>query len=290
MSDLIAPHLAYIRAAGYSENTIEERSYLLYRLAEELPQGLDEANPDELTVWLGRPGWCAKTRSTYLSHIVGFYRWAAGGTRPHLSEDPSLELIRPKVQRGLPKPFTDTEVDLILAECQERWYLAMILAGWAGLRCVELATVERAHVSRDTVWVRGKGGKERMIPTHPSVWRAVESMPDGPLLRTQYGEAWKPHGLSVAGAQELRRIGIRNGHMHRLRHTFATRLLDSGEDIRVIQVLMGHASVATTEIYTLVSSRKRLAAVLRLPDVDSERRSPGKVTPPTDPSSHQTAE
>ncbi|MDE2127016.1 MAG: tyrosine recombinase [Armatimonadetes bacterium] len=178
----------------------------------------------------------------------------------------------------LPRVLTATEVSALLRalEPSDRWYLrdrAICLLLYAtGLRVSELAGLAPHDLDPEASTVRclGKGGKERVVPVAPAAIQAVDAwamdagerpgaqqwlFPNqhgGPLSRQQIGEI-------------LRRAGIRAGIRQRvtphvLRHTFATHLLDGGAGLRVIQELLGHASITTTEIYTHVSEDRLRAA------------------------------
>jgi integrase len=140
----------------------------------------------------------------------------------------------------------------------------MILAGWAGLRCCEIAPLRGDDITDRILTVqRGKGGRPREIPTHARIWAAVADLPGGNLMEATGGRA-DPSWLSRAARWRLRSLGVTEGGLHRWRHTCATRLLASGANIREVQELMGHESLASTQIYTDVSDGLR-AAMSALP-------------------------
>lgn len=264
MTDLIAKHLAHITSQGLSSNTIQDRGKVLQRLDRDLPMGLQEATVDELADWLAGPTeppvWSAQTRATYRGHVVGFFRWACDPHRPYLDWDPSASLPRPKVPQGIPHPCTDEELAAILSRSSAFWNRLAMLAAYAGLRCCELATIDRRDINDDRLIVVGKGGKERAIPTAPQIWQVVEPLPPGPIAK-----GLDPDQVSRIGIQVIRRADVDRVTLHWLRHWFASTLLDQGVDIRVVQELLGHSSVATTAIYTRVSSRQREMAIRTLP-------------------------
>jgi integrase len=272
MTDWIARHLQHLRSIGLAEDTtIEDRREVLTRLDRELPLGLIEATVEELEHWLAGPAkppyWSNQTKATYYGHLVGFYRWAADPNRyPHLSYDPSVSLTRPKVMRGLPRPVTDDELAAVLAATQDRWHVYCLLAAYGGLRAGEIATIERSDINEDVIIIRGKGGKERAVPTYDDVWRAVSHFPGGPIARRVKGGLATPKYISIETSEYLNRVlGPNTITLHRLRHWFGTSLLLNGADLRTVQELMGHSSPTTTAIYTYITDRQRKMAISALP-------------------------
>ncbi len=203
--------------------------------------------------------------------------------------DPGAELEMPKVPKGLPKALSESEVGTILdsvvadrpVDRRDRVILEVLYG--TGLRISELVGLSLRDVDLDAGLVRafGKGSKERLVPLGSFATRAVVAWlaPGGRpelepprwarrgdqealLLNTRGGR------LSRQGAWlVVRRAGERTGladrlSPHVLRHSCATHMLDHGADIRTVQELLGHASISTTQVYTLVST-ERLAAVYR---------------------------
>jgi len=261
MTDLIERHCAHMRQRSLADNTIEDRRALLRRMDHDLPMGLEEATVEELTNWLAGPDrrpWSRQTRATYFGHVIGFYDWACDDRDPHLSWNPAATLARPKVPKGLPKPVTDDE----LAECLRLagpWYLPQILAAYGSARCCEIATLERRDVNEHTITVVGKGGKTRVVPTHPLIWATVRGLGPGRLVP---GTA---HDVSRGARRHFDRTGFPDVTLHRHRHWFATTALASGADLLTVSKLMGHSSTRTTVIYCEISDRQRVSAVMALP-------------------------
>jgi integrase/recombinase XerC len=283
MSDLIEAHLARLRAQGRSPHTIDDRQKLLRRLDRELPHGLEGASDEELELFLGQAGWAAETRSTYFSHIVGFYRWATAGRKPHLDYDPSADIDRPQVTKGVPRPLSDLEVTHALEHLDGHRLDAVILALGAGMRVGEVARAGAEHVDQDGVRIFGKGGKTRVVPTCPEVRALVNAAPTGLLVPHLRGGPWVPDQLSHDIARGLDAIGLHGVTLHRFRHTFATRLVRAGANIVAVQRLMGHANLATTQVYADVYGSDLVEAMARLPAFvvrgGSGRRGPERTTP-----------
>lgn len=261
MTDLIERHCAHLRQRGLSDNTINSRRLQLRRMDAELPMGLEEATVEELSNWLGQEGWSRQTRATYYMHTVGFYEWACDARDPHLDWNPAASLHRPKVPKGIPKPVTDAELATALADAG-KLRVATILAAYAGLRCCELATIERNDVNEHTLTIIGKGDKPRVVPTHPLVWEAVRNLA-GRLV------AGTPETISKAGRDHFDRIGLPAVTLHRLRHWFASKALENGADLLTVSLLLGHASTQTTVRYCAISDGQRRSAVATLPVLTS---------------------
>jgi site-specific recombinase XerC len=168
MTDLIDAHVAHCRAAGLSPNTIRDRRKLLARLDTELPHGLEAATGEEYEQWLaaGREaGWSAETLATYTLHIRSWGRWTVAGRKPHLSFNPTAELVQPRRPKGIPHPISEEHLHTALTWCWARFQLPLRLAAFAGLRVGEIATVSPRKA-------RGRGpeihrGSSAPLPTHP---------------------------------------------------------------------------------------------------------------------------
>lgn len=273
MSDLIDAHLRHIRAAGLVEaTTVESRNYLLRRLDRTLPMGLDQATTEELEDFLASPTLQAQSRRTYYNHIVQYFRWATDPRRPQLDYDPSAGMRRPRAARGVPKPVTNEQLALALAELEEPWRTYVVLAAYAGARCCEIATIEKEDITEARTRIRGKGDKTRVLKTHEEVWRSVEPFPAGRLAyRIMDGRPASPLYISARTIDELERVGLDGVTLHRFRHWYATTMLrprefgGSGASLRCVQENLGHASPTSTAVYTLVSDEERDAGIDALP-------------------------
>lgn len=181
------------------------------------------------------------------------------------TDDPTVSLDAPKKPRRLPKYLRDHEVAQLLAALRSdtAWELreaAMVRVLYhTGMRLSEMVSLDVAHVSADTIRVFGKGSKERELPvpialrTALDAWLAVHPAGEGPLF-TSLG--LEPGRLSpcqcraiVKGAFKRAGLGGRGLTPHKLRHTFATQLLNKGLRIDIIQRLLGHAGIGTTQMY-----------------------------------------
>lgn len=258
--DLIEVHIKHIKAAGLARNTVEDRTAILRRMDRELPMGLERATVEELEHWLSRDGWSTSTRATYYAHVRSFFTWAGHPNRPLLDWDPSASLSRPRVPPGVPRPCSDDELIHALRWARDPWRRLVLLAAYAGLRCCELAVIERGDITDRTLMVRGKGGKTRVVPTNPEVWQVVEPLPAGLIAGGKTAEL-----ITRVGNSYLHRLGLTGVTFHRFRHWFGTNLLRHGADLRTVQELMGHASVSTTAGYTQITDEQRRIAIAALP-------------------------
>ena len=244
----------------------------------------DEAGVEGWYAGLAREGLSPATQARRRSAVRQFYRFALGeGWR---SDDPSRRLDAPKQGRSLPRTLSGEEIQRLLAASAHegaaglRLVALVELAYASGLRVSELLGLRLEAVRRDPAWliVRGKGGKERLAPLNTSAREAVKAWliardaarpdkaPDSPWLFPS--SSAKGHLTPRRFAQLLDQAAIDAGidparvSPHVLRHAFATHLLDGGADLRVVQTLLGHADIATTQIYTHVAT-DRLAQVVR---------------------------
>ena len=251
------------------------------------------ATTDDIRAHLGdlaSRGMQPATVARRLSAIRQLYRFLyAEGQR---NDDPAAVLEGPKRARALPKTLTLAEVDRLLAAagaCDAQAPLAVRLRAArlaclvellyaTGLRVSELVALPTSAARRDArvIVVRGKGNKERMVPLNDAAKRA---MTDYLALAAQAGGAaaskWLFPSFGDSGhltrqhfARELKALagaaGLRGAQLspHVLRHAFASHLLHNGADLRVVQTLLGHADISTTQIYTHVLE-ERLKSLVR---------------------------
>lgn len=266
----VTEHLGYLRLRELSPKTIRGRRYIvldLHRFLSDRGGSLLTAAPGDLAAWQVHK---SRTRAGHgmrnaVMHVAGFYRWALRTGR--ISEDPSAELIRPKAPRCLPRPIGLADLDAAQRFAPARIAPWLLLAVEAGLRAKEIAGLTAADLLTDysppLIRVLGKGGKERMVPMSPAVQEGLRGLPKrGPLFLRRRGTG--PVNASIVSEQcnrYLHSIGI-TSTLHTLRHRAGTDWYDSEHDIRVVQELLGHASPATTAIYTKFSNVRAVDVVL----------------------------
>ncbi len=243
---------------------------------------LSNARPEQIEAYfaaLSDRGMSPATAARRRSAVRQFYRFVLGeGWR---ADDPSRRVDAPKKGRPLPKVLSRAEVDAIIAAAgardgaQELRLACMVeLAYASGLRISELTALPLAVLARDPAYliVKGKGGKERLAPLNDAARAAVKAYLEvrrGFLPKGDAANPWLFPSRSKAGRLTPRRFaqlldeaaadaGIDPARVspHVLRHAFATHLLEGGADLRVVQKLLGHADIATTQIYTHVAGER----------------------------------
>lgn len=250
-------------------------------------RGFADAAAEDIEAWfvdLSNRGLSASTAARRRAAVRQFYRFVLGeGWR---TDDPSRRVEAPKQGRPLPKVLSRDEVDRLLAAASARdggqgLRLACLieLTYASGLRVSELTALPLAALARDPAYliVKGKGGKERLAPLNGAARTAVKAwlevraafLPKGvkesPWLFPSRGKAGRltPRRFSQLLEEAALAAGIDPEKVspHVLRHAFATHLLEGGADLRVVQTLLGHSDIATTQIYTHVAG-DRLKAVV----------------------------
>jgi integrase/recombinase XerD len=210
-----------------------------------------------------------------IAALRAFYRFAEN--EKFLPANVAEHLSLPRRWKRLPKALTSQEIErLLVPEAPETPqtlcdHAVLELAYASGLRLAELRNLrlEQLHLDAGFVTVIGKGNKERVVPVGRKAVAAIERYlaagrpklvtPRSPanVFLTRRGTPFAHVTLWLRIKQRVRRAGIpRNVTPHMLRHSFATHLLDHGADLRVIQELLGHASISTTEVYTHVAASR----------------------------------
>ena len=260
--------------AGASRNTLLAYSTDLFGASEVLAGRLADA--DAAAIDRLAAAWEPLKRSSLSRKASALRRFFAflvsEGDRP---DDPSHALPRPSRERGLPKVLGHKDVDALfeaVARRQEsapgpvtdRLTALIELLYGSGLRATELVSLPRHAVRPDRPFLilTGKGGKERMVPLSERAQKAVARHAANVPADARYlFPSGKKHLSRVRLYQLIRLLGAEAGippdriSPHVLRHAFATHLLEGGADLRAVQAMLGHADIATTEIYTHVQTR-----------------------------------
>ncbi|KQO50460.1 tyrosine recombinase [Sphingomonas sp. Leaf257] len=266
--------------AGAAGNTLAAyRSDL--RLAAEAMDGLREA--DEGALQRLAEGWASLANSTVARKAAALRRFYAFLHEEGLrGDDPSSVLPRPGQRRALPKILSHADIDRLFAAITERTgaahpsandlrlaALVELLYG-SGLRASELVALPRnaVHPDRPFLILKGKGGVERMVPISDRARAAVAAW----RVHVPADKLWlfpggKKHLTRIRLYQLIKALAAEAGippdrvSPHVLRHAFATHLLGGGADLRAVQAMLGHADIATTEIYTHVEASRLVELV-----------------------------
>ena len=229
--------------------------------------------------WRLQAGYQARSTARFLSALRGFYRYLLRQGR--ITEDPTLQVAMPKIGRPLPKSLSEADVEALLAApdiaeplgLRDRCMLEVLYA--CGLRVTELVslTLEQLNPRQGVLRVFGKGSKERLVPLGEEalLWLErylqegrpllLKGAPSDVLFPSLRGEQmtrqtfWHRIKLHARAAMIQAPLSP-----HTLRHAFATHLLNHGADLRVVQMLLGHSDLSTTQIYTHVA-KARLQAL-----------------------------
>ncbi|WP_282039852.1 site-specific tyrosine recombinase XerD [Halomonas alimentaria] len=266
---------------GVSEHTLAAYRRDLAAWAARLAEGgetLVTPAPASLPTWLDErraAGYQLRSNARLLSSLRRFYRWALETGR--IERDPLAEVRLPRVRPSLPETLKEAEVERLIAApdittdlgLRDRTMLEVLYG--AGLRVSELVglTTDAVNLRQGVVRVRGKGDKDRLVPlgeeavdwvsrylrtargalmrdaTRPALFPGRD---DRPLTRQAFWYRIKHHAR-VAGIE-------RSLSPHTLRHAFATHLLNHGANLRVVQMLLGHSDLSTTQIYTHVAQAR----------------------------------
>lgn len=238
----------------------------------------------DLRAWMSHKrtaGLSSRSLARALSAVKGYIAWIADAQ----GQDASILLSArsPKHRRKLPRPLSEDGardmLDTVGDQSLTPWIAArdiavITLLYGSGLRISEALGLTGANIPLPEVLrIRGKGDKERLVPTLPAARDAITTYarlcpydlrPDQPLFRGARGGPLNPRLIALVMEKARAQLGLpASATPHALRHSFATHLLAAGGDLRMIQELLGHASLSTTEAYTAVDTARLMAVYAR---------------------------
>lgn len=276
MYQIIAQYLEYLELEkGLSQNTIDAYR----RDLSEFSRGIDDIQKiDRMTInsfirKLREEKLASTSIIRKIASLRGFFKWAASAGI--ITRNPASTLEQPKVPQRLPKVVSIKEIEEMLHNnLTPLEHVIMELLYSCGLRVSELVNLKLNDIDLNSKYVRcfGKGSKERIIPMGETAKNVIkEYLPQRELLTKKYNLNTKSLLICQNGRQITRqdvytfiheqgKLIHKNISPHTLRHSFATHLLENGADLRVVQELLGHSDVATTQLYTHIS-KKRLKDV-----------------------------
>ena len=278
--DLIREYMSFLQVEkGLSKNSLESYRRDLARLraaAEALgrePHELGKAEMSQFIMSLSREGLAAASVGRTLSAVRGFYRFLQ--LDGHIKADPTADIARPQGGQKLPRFLTQEEMERLLEApdtdtpegVRDRTLFELMYA--TGLRVTEVATLPAGNVDVDTGLLHcfGKGSKQRRIPIGRSAvaWlvryeaarRALLAGRESPRLFVGYlGRPITRQHVWAMLKRAAEKAGVEGVTPHVLRHSFATHMLEHGADTRSVQAMLGHSDLATTQIYTHVTSER----------------------------------
>lgn len=247
-------YVTWLAAGGATAGTLRLRRHYLAQI-ERLSDSPEHVTTAALAEWLGGHEWAPETRKAARSAATGFFGWAH--RTGVLTTNPAADLPPVRVPRPDPRPAPDSVIAAAVEAADERTVDMLMLAAFAGLRCREIARLHSSEITSTTLRPLGKGGKRRTIPLLPI-------LADRLLGRTGYIFPGNDDGhLSPSRVGRIISAALpEEWTAHTLRHRFASQAYAVERDLRAVQELLGHSSVATTQIYTAVPSEAKLRAVV----------------------------
>lgn len=253
----------YQRAQNLAATTIRNRRSILTTFARKTGTLVD-CDVFTLRRYIGRDeAVSAGTRRTERGALIAFYTFLhEEGLR---ADNPSTKLPVVRVPKGVPRPFSADQIDAMIAGGAYTKTRAMILLGYyQGFRVSSIARVHGHDIDREggTIATVVKGGKERRLPLHEVIADLSITMPpDGYWFPARDGSGGhvRPSSVTDLITKAKKRAGIIDPKLtpHSLRHAFGSDLVEQGVDIRVVQELLVHEHLSTTQIYTQVSERRK---------------------------------
>ena len=276
MYDTISQYLEYLELEkGLSLNTIEAYRRDLYSFANEVDD-INKINRLKINSFirlLKEKNLAPTSVIRKVASLRGFFKWA--NSMSIIEKNPASTLEQPKVPQRLPKVISLKEIEEILhSDLSPLQAVIIELLYSSGLRVSELANLKISDIDRSSKYIRcfGKGSKERIIPIGKKALESLEKyIPERDLLIKRFNLSTKKLLINADGRfinrQDIYNLIHKKGKEinknispHTLRHSFATHLLENGADLRVVQELLGHSDVSTTQLYTHIS-KKRLKEV-----------------------------
>lgn len=257
---LLSEYLEYLEVEkGLSENTIDAYRRDLTAFIERCDiRSAKRTDINSFIRHLRETGRAPSSVTRKIASLRGFFNWLCANE--YCKTNPALTLEQPKLPKRLPKVMTRQEIDTILNQDTDAYHRVILeLLYGCGLRVSELVNLKTNNINLAGRYLRctGKGSKERIVPLGSKALAALNdymSTANGTLLINATRQ--EIYTFIRAQGEKI------NKHIspHTLRHSFATHLLENGADLRVVQELLGHSDVSTTQLYTHIS-KKRLKEV-----------------------------
>ena len=261
-----------MRGARRSERTVVERRQTVARVAGHAGCAAHAFTTDLLADWFASLPYSVSTnsRATYMAQIRAWQTWLIlQGVR---DDDPTVRLIQPRAEKGQARPITDAQLVRVLnSQLRKRTRTMLLLAAYQGLRAHEIAKLRGEDIDLVSMKldVNGKGGKRCKLPLHPVIAAEAHRYPTRGYWFHARSNRFQPMHRSSASdvmRRAMHRAGV-NASAHNLRHWYGSALRRAGVDLRMVQELLRHSNLATTEIYTEVDRSELGEAINLLPSV-----------------------
>jgi integrase/recombinase XerC len=256
---LIAAYCGYLTALGRPPTTVGLRRWQLRHFSETVGKPADTVTYDDVIGFFAAGRWAAETRRSYRSGLRGFFDWAQRQGR--LIGNPVASMPQFSVPRAAARPCPDEVYQSALEKSDARESLILRLAAEAGLRRAEIAQVHRDDVLGGPgcydLLVHGKGAHERVVPLRDGLAKELLEA-TGWVFPSQRGSHLTPRAVGTMASLVLG-PGVT---LHQLRHRFATRAYRGSRNLRAVQQLLGHSSLAITERYVDCDEAERRAAMM----------------------------
>lgn len=269
MADAIDLYRKHLQRRHLAPSTITRYATDLRAFARHIaPVRPLQADTETIEAFLDSRDLEARARYRWLSELHKFFGWAVA--HGHAEHDPTIVIDRPRLSRLLPRPIDDDALTHALNASGPQMRAWLALGAFAGLRCCEIASLDRAGIGSEALRVTGKGGHERIVPLHPVVADALDRCSlarSGPVFRREGGQPFTPKEVSRRGALFFEALGYGGVTFHQLRHSFGTRTYRYSLNLRATQELLGHSRLDTAAGYAAVGSADLAAVVAALPSL-----------------------
>jgi integrase/recombinase XerD len=276
------------QATTCGPSTINQRHDVLARFVEHVAatHDLDHVDPRhcdaaDIAAYLAQEHFGPASRATYFRALRSWFGWLHSSGR--IASDPILAIRSPKEPDDDPDPLTDDEADRLLygytdqatghqiPPADGQLLAAIVLGLYAGLRAHEIAGFRGDMIRGPALRITGKGRRTCTLPLSDEIARVAVDMPTtwwfpSPVGRRNFV---RPEHVTRMISDRYDLVGIDHGAAHRLRHTYGTRLQESVGDTRIVQELMRHKSIGSTQRYTRVSNDRLRAAIRSLPPLSA---------------------
>lgn len=257
---LIPRYRDYLKSGTLSPRTVALRLYHLNRIRKFLDKKPGEVLLEDLTRYFQGRDWKPNTIAVVRASMSVFFRWSVDNE--YLPKNPAAKLMPVRVPAGKPKPASDAALDQALATASPTVVLMVRLGERCGLRAMEIAAIHTRDLEQDelgwTLRVLGKGSKTRLIPLSDDFADELLNRKPGYIFPGKIDGHLSPAYVS----RQVSKVLPDGVTAHKLRHRFATKALRGSSNLRAVQELLGHSSIATTQVYTGIGNDELRQAAL----------------------------